>query len=138
MRIAPLAFVLLACASTTTAPEEVAAFAAVLLARSGASEDFERAAFLTRDHDGSLSLVEWDFERSYRRAVWRGAIPKTAIAVMHTHPSHLRQPSIVDVEEAVRIKMPFIVVTRQYVCIATPDRHVTCSGLSYHTSGNSP
>jgi hypothetical protein len=127
-----LVLILAGCASTSDEPEveDVLAFADVLLARTGVSDDFERAGFLTRDKDGSLGLVAWTFEHTYRRAVWRGPIPPSAFAVIHTHPAHLKHPSHADVEEAARIRMPFIVVTRQSVCVAACDRRVTCSSLN--------
>lgn len=87
--------------------------------------DRERAAFLIRESNGTLSLAPWP-HGGFRHASFRGRIPARTIAVLHTHPRRERHPSARDREEARRLQMPVVVITPEAVFAAMPDgREVT-------------
>ena len=79
----------------------------------------ERAAFLIAESDGGLTLAPWEV-RGYHRASYRGVVPERAIAIVHTHPAHLPQPSTHDRAEARRLGLPVVVVTPSGVEVAMP------------------
>ena len=81
----------------------------------------ERAAFLIAESDGGLTLAPWEV-RGYHRASYRGIVPERAIAIVHTHPAHLPQPSTHDRAEARRLGLPVVVVTPSGVEVAMPGR----------------
>lgn len=80
----------------------------------------ERAAFLIRESDGTLTLQPWD-DYGHRRASFRGRIPERALAVLHTHPMGEERPSSHDRAEARRIGMPVVVITPGGVIGAMPE-----------------
>ena len=102
-----------------------------LLAESGYGRlQSERAAFLIREPDGTLTTQPWDAGR-IRHATYRGPIPQRAIAVVHTHPHGEPHPSSRDRAEARRLAIPVIVVTTEGVIAAMPDgreAHVRSAG----------
>src|SRR5688572_12582874 len=104
---------------------EVIAFGSELIRRNGTGEDFERAAFLVRDGD-EMRMIEWPIARRYRLARWNNAVPKGALAVIHTHPSALPRPSLHDQLEAKRIGLPIFVATRAQLCVVTPEGATDC------------
>src|SRR5687768_15910829 len=55
--------------------------------------DTERSAFLVRDGDGELRLVKWAGVATSMSATYRGTIPAGTVAVLHTHPNGLPNPS---------------------------------------------
>lgn len=80
----------------------------------------ERAAFLIRESDGTLTLQPWN-DRVHRKASFRGGIPARTIAVLHTHPRSDARPSARDREEARRIGLPVVVITPDAVIAAMPN-----------------
>jgi proteasome lid subunit RPN8/RPN11 len=91
-----------------------------LLAESGYGQrEYERAAFLIRERDGTLTLEPWP-HRGYRHATFRGAIPPRTIAILHTHPAGEPQPSVRDRAEAKRLGIPVVVITPEGVIAADP------------------
>lgn len=107
------------CDEELCAPEALQGYAH-LLARTAFSGEREYAAFLVREDDGKLRLVEW---HSYEdlHAFYKGVIPANSIAVVHTHPAGDRYPSPHDVAEAQRIRLPIIVVSQYAVTIVRTD-----------------
>src|SRR6185503_4445452 len=100
---------------------EAAAFYADLLARSGYGRlPVEQGGFLIRESDGSLTFASWP-RGSFQRAFYRGKIPRGAVAVVHTHPRNLPDPSVHDGEEARRVGLPVVVVTPRAITAAWPD-----------------
>ena len=94
---------------------------ATLLAESGYGRlPRERAAFLIRETDGSLTLEHWT-HGSRRHATFRGTIPMGTIAILHTHPRGDERPSAQDRDEAARLRMPVVVITTERVVAALPD-----------------
>lgn len=91
-----------------------------LVARSGFGRmDVEVAAFLVRS-DGELSLVPWASTRRFREQQFRGVIPRGTIAIVHTHPLALPDPSAGDRGEAERLGLPIVVLTPRSITIARP------------------
>ena len=98
---------------------------AALLADGGYGKlSIERAAFLIRESDGTLTLESWT-NSGFQRAVFRGSIPRGTIAVIHTHPQYAPEPSAGDRAEARRIRLPVIVITPSAVVAAHPDGSVS-------------
>lgn len=92
-----------------------------LLAESGYGRfPRERAAFLIREPDGTLTLEPWT-SGSRRHASFRGTVPKGSIAILHTHPHGHARPSAQDFAEAKRLGMPVVVITTERVMAAMPD-----------------
>ena len=92
-----------------------------LLAESGYGRlSQERAAFLIREDDGTLTLEPWA-RGGFRHASWRGTIPQRTIAILHTHPAGEAQPSARDRQEAQRLGVPVVVITSDSVIAAMPD-----------------
>lgn len=84
----------------------------------------ERAAFLIREADGSLTLEPWT-GGGFRHARHRGRVPERTVAVLHTHPRGERKPSARDRQEARRLGLPVVVITPDAVIAARPDGSVT-------------
>jgi hypothetical protein len=80
----------------------------------------ERAAFLIRETDGTLTLEPWP-PGGRRHASFRGRVPVGTIAILHTHPRGEEWPSAQDREEARRLRMPVVVITAERVVAAMPD-----------------
>ena len=53
----------------------------------------EHSAFLVTDANGNLQLVKWPWEATPMRATYRGTIPAGTVAIVHTHPNALPNPS---------------------------------------------
>ncbi len=71
----------------------------------------ERAAFILRGEKGDYRCALWPSEHRWREASYSGAVPAGTIAVAHTHPRDLPRPSQHDVDEALRSKRTFYVIT---------------------------
>jgi proteasome lid subunit RPN8/RPN11 len=82
--------------------------------------DYEKAAFLLQEPDGQLRTLFWN-DREIGVARYTGAMPAHCIAVIHTHPVFLKEPSLGDRREAQRIALPIVVITPQAVTVAWPD-----------------
>jgi hypothetical protein len=72
----------------------------------------ERAAFLVLRGDGRFDCSVWPVTNEWHRTTWSGAIPNGTVAVIHTHPRNMPDPSTHDTAEARRLNIPVIVVTR--------------------------
>jgi len=105
----------------------VARLAYQLLEKAGGVEQFELAAFIVRSPRGALTLLQWP-GRGFSKANWAGPMPEGVVAVMHTHPQRSPRPSLQDRAEAVRLKLPFYVVSRGALCFADPHGQVQCAG----------
>ena len=75
----------------------------------------EHAAFIVAGEDGQLELSPWPWGAESMRATYRGAVPRRAVAIIHTHPADLPHPSRGDVEVARRLGMTVYVITRTSV-----------------------
>lgn len=100
---------------------EAAKWYSMLLAEGGYGHlPRERAAFLIRESDGTLTLEPWR-DSGHRQATFHGRIPDRTLAVLHTHPKGEDRPSSRDRREARRLRMPVVVITPEAVIAAMPD-----------------
>jgi len=108
----------------------------LLLERSryGAS-DREAAAWLVRSESGAplgeAACLPWPEPAVTGVAVWKGPVPRGAVAQLHTHPTRTTkgrswgsQPSVQDCQTARRLGVPVVVVTASEVNLCTADRGV--------------
>ena len=72
----------------------------------------ERAGFVTRDPNGEIGFIPWPATAERRRATFKGSAPPNTIAIAHTHPDGMTEPSRQDAEESIRIRLPIYVVAR--------------------------
>jgi Prokaryotic homologs of the JAB domain len=79
--------------------------------RRGMSRD-EHAAFVVRGADGGFGFVEWPDGDQPDSARWEGAYPPRTVAIAHTHPNWLPEPSRLDAAVARRTRLPVYVITR--------------------------
>ena len=79
----------------------------------------EKAAFLIRETDGTMTLQPWT-HGDVRRASFRGTVPLRTIAVIHTHPASEPRPSRHDRDEARRLGMPVVVITPEAAIAVMP------------------
>jgi proteasome lid subunit RPN8/RPN11 len=84
----------------------------------------EHAAFLVMDGRGGLQLVPWPSRAASHRATYRGAIPAGTVAIVHTHPDHLPNPSAGDERVSRRLALPVYVLTRSRVTRTDGERTV--------------
>lgn len=83
----------------------------------------ERAGFLVYDGE-RFHLVMWPPTHLFHAEKWHGAIPAGTVAVVHTHPPSLPEPSLDDRMEAQRVGVPIIVLTATAVEMVTDDGRV--------------
>ena len=74
----------------------------------------ERAGFLIYE-GGGFHLAMWPPTHKFHAEEWRGPIPAGTVAVVHTHPPNLPEPSQQDRDEAQRIGAPIIVLTQRTI-----------------------
>src|SRR6476661_664910 len=55
--------------------------------------DWERAAFLRIGERGTFTCEVWPSKLQFRTAHWTGPIPEGTVAVIHSHPRTLPNPS---------------------------------------------
>ena len=75
----------------------------------------EHSAFLVAGEGGELELVKWPYEATSMRASYRGAIPAGTVAIVHTHPNILPNPSLGDAALARKLNLPVYVLTRSSI-----------------------
>lgn len=112
----------LGCADLCSA-DAVTHYAALLEQGGYGRLPFERAGFLIRESDGTITLEPWR-SFGFQRASSRLAIPVGAIAIAHTHPLASREPSAGDRETARQVGLPVIVITPDGVTAVVPDGSV--------------
>lgn len=81
----------------------------------------EEAAFIVDDADDAIACVRWPSSAAHHQLSYRGPVPAATVAIVHSHPLALRQPSVNDRAEAKRVGLPFYVVTRDSIWVAQPD-----------------
>lgn len=123
--------VLLLAASLDLASPQALFWYAQLLAEGGYGRlERERAAFLIRETDGTLTLEPWT-HGGFRHARFRGTVPARTIAILHTHPAKSPRPSARDRAEAKRLGIPVVVITQSGAIAAMAD------GTVWSVPGNS-
>lgn len=115
-------FAAIVLAASLTHPSASACFAEIFKASGYGFRRDERAAFLIARDDGGFDCMIWPRTNGYQSAQWEGAVPKNAVAIAHTHPRSLPEPSTHDFAEADRIGLPVYVVTHLGVNVASPHR----------------
>lgn len=83
-------------------------------------DERERAAFIIREADGTYGMVLWPSCEKPRTAKFRGAVPSTAVAVVHTHPIRFPKGSLTDAKQAKRLQLPFYVLTIRSIHYVEP------------------
>lgn len=84
--------------------------------------DIEFAAFIVRDSDGNLSSVAWAPSVPPNPSRWSGNFPPGAVAIVHTHPNAIPDPSHVDVHTAKTSRLPVYVITRSLITATDGER----------------
>jgi JAB domain-containing protein similar to deubiquitination enzymes len=92
----------------------------VVLASGMKSCEGEHAAFVVKRTDGKLAVIKWSTDCAALRKSYHGIVPPNTIAIVHTHPEGRREPSMQDIGEARRIKLPICVLTRRGIWMADP------------------
>ena len=91
-----------------------------LLRRGGFDHgNLEAAAFLIREEGGNYRCQLWPFSGHYRRQKFDGLIPQGTVAIVHTHPVNLPDPSRQDRQTATRLNAPLFVLTRLSITLIT-------------------
>ena len=75
----------------------------------------EHSAFLVTDVNGDLQLVRWRGKATSMSATYHGIIPYGTVAIVHTHPHELPNPSDADAALARKLNMPVYVLTRNSI-----------------------
>jgi len=78
--------------------------------RGGASR-IEVAGFVVRLPSGTYAIVRWPEAEVTDEARWEGAWPPGTVAIVHTHPNWMPEPSRVDRATAASHGVPVYVVT---------------------------
>jgi len=117
--------------------EAVAHYAELLAVGGYGRLPVEHAGFLIRERDGTLTFAPWQ-RGEFQRARFEGAIPRGTIALVHTHPRRLPQPSRGDLDQAKRLGIPLIVVTPGAVIAARADGSVDTLFDAGWTSDSAP
>lgn len=84
----------------------------------------ERAAFLVLDESDGIRCLLWPKNMGFRKESFHGVIPKRTIAIVHTHPKDQPVPSAGDRREAMRLGIPFIVVSPRDIYAVSADGDV--------------
>ena len=74
-------------------------------------EHREEAAFIVRSASGNFYSIEWPSDGQLDSARWEGSFPEGTVAIAHTHPTHLPEPSSIDITVARKAHVPVYVVT---------------------------
>jgi hypothetical protein len=98
----------------------------------------ERAGFVTRDTNGEISFVAWPATAERRSASFNGIPPPNTIAIAHTHPDGMPDPSRHDIEESMRIRLPIYVVARTAISRVNVDGSISriIEGMNWTTPGS--
>jgi hypothetical protein len=79
----------------------------------------EGAAFIMRD-GGAFGCQMWPRSVTFHATSWPGRIPPNAVAIVHSHPAGIPEPSVGDAELARKLGIPVLVVTPRGVTAAGP------------------
>ena len=108
--------------------DDIRSLGLALLARVGV-DDYERAAFIAINSDGSLRLIEWPWTHRFRSTEWNGPFPSNVVGIIHTHPRRIPLPSDDDIRTAMRLKIPVLALTPRSLCAATASGEVLCAAM---------
>lgn len=91
-----------------------------LLAASGFSRLGERGAFIVNTDQG-FAWIPWSDGGDFHHVAFRGKVPSRCLAVIHTHPISIPDPSPGDRHEAKRLGLPIVAVTPRSLAVVWPD-----------------
>ena len=77
----------------------------------------EAAAFIVREGE-SVRCEMWPRSPSFHSTSWMGRMPEGTLAIIHSHPATIPQPSVQDMDLARRLRIPVLVVTPRGVTAA--------------------
>ncbi|HYK00421.1 MAG TPA: hypothetical protein VE974_01605 [Thermoanaerobaculia bacterium] len=90
-------------------------FCRVLLEKAESERYREQGAFVVRTEEGLLYFVTWPPSEEMDKLRWHGRFPKGTVAIVHTHPSWVKDPSRLDVRAARRARIPVYVITKSRI-----------------------
>jgi proteasome lid subunit RPN8/RPN11 len=99
-------------------------FCRMLLEKAVSERSREQGAFVVRTKEGHLYFVTWPPSEEMDRLRWHGSFPKGTVAIVHTHPSWIRDASKLDILAARRSRIPVYVITRTMISKTTGDGSV--------------
>lgn len=79
----------------------------------------ESAAFLIARDDG-FECRPWPRDVYFHAQTWRGRMPEHVVAIVHSHPAAIPEPSWGDALLAKRLGIPVLVVTPRGITRADP------------------
>jgi proteasome lid subunit RPN8/RPN11 len=77
----------------------------------------EAAAFVVRDGN-TYACEMWPRAVTYHSASWSRRVPSNVVAIIHSHPADLPEPSVGDADLARRLGIPVVVVTPRTIIAA--------------------
>jgi hypothetical protein len=86
-------------------------FSRLLAKASLADRSREHGAFVVRAPNGTLYFVMWPPGDTRHLLKWYGAFPEGTVAILHTHPGGMPEPSKLDRRTARRTGLPVYVIT---------------------------
>lgn len=112
-------FAALALAAVLTRPDMQSCVERVLKAGGYGHLPLEAAAFVVQDGD-AFTCEMWPRSVTYHSTSSLRRLPPNTVAIIHSHPANLPDPSWEDVELARRIGIPVLVVTPRAITAADP------------------
>ena len=91
--------------------EVVLSFCRVLSKKAIVERHIEQGAFVVQTAGGLQYFVAWPPTEERDVARWYGHFPDGTVAIVHTHPPHLPEPSKLDIAVARRARVPVYVIT---------------------------
>jgi proteasome lid subunit RPN8/RPN11 len=99
-------------------------FCRVLLEKAESERHREQGAFVVRTEEGLLYFVTWPPGDDKDHLRWQGQFPRGTVAIVHTHPSWVRNPSKPDIRAARRAQIPVYVITKSQISKTTGEEPV--------------
>ena len=91
--------------------QAVLSFCRVLSKKAATERHNEQGAFVVQTAGGLQYFVAWPPSEERDLARWYGHFPDGTVAIVHTHPPHLPEPSKLDIAVARRARIPVYVIT---------------------------
>ena len=99
-------------------------FCRVLLEKAESERHREQGAFVVRTETGLLYFVTWPPSEDKDHLRWHGRFPTGTVAIVHTHPSWVRDASKPDIRTARRARIPVYVITKSSISKTTGEESV--------------
>jgi hypothetical protein len=104
-----------------SSPQIIAMFAEILRNGSYGLSDYESAAFVLRNGDGSFGCMAWPETQRFRETRYPGERPRGVVAIVHTHPLRMPLPSLNDRWCAKHFNIPIYAISRLSIYKADVD-----------------